>query len=650
MKKASILFGVLAAVLVLTLVSCGGLLSTGSRNNGYFSFTIDDATLQDIARNASDTSTYTVKAILKTTSGNSYNQQKSISGTINALKSQTLNFTEIPLRVELKLEIEVLKGASVIYTANPQTFTLNSANPTEISMKLIKELNIPFLLTYYTENQVAIDPSRYTVVNTEDYSSYESLINQIQQSSPSLDENGDIEGLCVDSDGTLWYLVDTNENQSETLSLESISIGANGSSNHVVHINETLSDSSLFPEIFQFDIQKNQIMLGAYSYDANYAPESLHIACVSLSALTAMENEESFTPLFINCSTFDIDQDDLDQLYSPEYCSYAYNGNLYIHNGFFAMKFSTSDGTVIRKSYDFESLVNPENLNFESISLSQDFSKSFSYYTLLDDIYSINDIAVYKNTMFVLFSQNAYWYPSDKGQVYSDPDDRYDTGYISRGGIMLFDADTLAFNRIIGMPEIHDSYKAPAKLFNNYTEEEYALLPATGVPAYEDYEKTIPAYADLDVTWSMAAQGSREFHNASKIVAIKPKKLIIADNGSFLYEADDEITTSRESRLMTVDLENFSISELWSFPTESSVYLPEPLPTGHKYAAGVYENTTDYYPVFGPLFYASPDPNCSSQVIFSGVDLNETGYVNYCAFKIASTKSVTFGKNVVGTH
>ncbi len=151
--------------------------------------------------------------------------------------------------------------------------------------------------------------------------------------------------------------------------------------------------------------------------------------------------------------------------------------------------------------------------------------------------------------------------------------EKFKTIYTSNGGILKFDltqgVDEFAPSKWTGYGEFSNKYilgwyaesnsKGPLYM---YRSDDYKItsnattVNGTAIPANDAYITVIPPLEE-----NLA--NIHYFYGPEKFVAIKPKKLVIADDGAYIYidEADDSKTTVKDiNRVVTVDLTTKSIS------------------------------------------------------------------------------------------
>ena len=123
------------------------------------------------------------------------------------------------------------------------------------------------------------------------------------------------------------------------------------------------------------------------------------------------------------------------------------------------------------------------------------------------------------------------------------------------------------------------------------------------------------------------------FRNPTKIIAIKPKKLVIADDGLFFYTDNDAWNFKNSDRIIVVDLENFSIESINNTSVEFENQISQNLISGSTYGviASSYFGTDSIYntllQVYDPLndpAYADNGTVCSDVCgAFKNSDLDE---------------------------
>lgn len=155
---------------------------------------------------------------------------------------------------------------------------------------------------------------------------------------------------------------------------------------------------------------------------------------------------------------------------------------------------------------------------------------------------TIVDIAALEDGIFVLFRQQRY-------ETYS-PENFDKNWYIDRGGLLWLDPDTLEKKDIVGVtPVTTDPVTGPLIINDGYYKN-------GGMYTDEDGNKQI--LTNYIFKHGVAVKDAQTFYAPVKFLAVKPKKLVIADNGVYMYCDSDKLTTKDASRVVTVDLEHFS--------------------------------------------------------------------------------------------
>lgn len=584
MKKASISFITLLAFAALVFTSCGGL--TSARNEtGSFTFTIDDAMAEQIAR--TNGSNLTVTVAVHSKDGTTYTpdtqsksvanvQNSSMSAVKTALTGTSFTFVNMPYNVDMVLKVEIKVDNVIRFSSLTKTFKLTENGSTNIEADIYAALNTPYVLTnsnsvYMVSDDFIQENRTNGVLNLESLDTSFSLANRTN--------------YCFDRDNNLWYIYSANSN--------SWSINKRLPNN--TEVTHTFSPDSTFT---------NQCQPWSLSYDAE-----TNKICVLVLFL---ENQSSDVYGVLG-QTFDLDD-------FPETYSFSEN-NMYhcTKNPFFDSPYqNTTGGSLIcatngclyslltfnhisrtvgdngaspsitlRKT----SLLTGEWLEDTTVTIPRTGLNHNSSYDLSSALYEFNDIYASDDSVYILFHQREVWDQNKNGgnRTVSPDDFPSEIGCIDRGGIIVFDAETMEQRSIIGMPETHSTMDL---LLSIKKSTSYGY---TYVPAYSNNSLTTPVTISFPIVWSIAEKGSIQLSNPQKIVAIKPKKLVIADGGLFIFDnkygeelnanGDTKITkesspekssVSSGSRLIEVDLENFSDSSvLASFSgTNGNWYSP----------------------------------------------------------------------------
>lgn len=257
---------------------------------------------------------------------------------------------------------------------------------------------------------------------------------------------------------------------------------------------------------------------------------------------------------------------------SKDPVAYAYDGYLYSLRTF---DHESDDTSITLCKF---SLKTGELVSTTTVTIPQ-VSPAGSGYKASGMIFDFNDMVVSDGLIYILFHQRELWVGSnfDQSMYYFTPstEEEIKPGYVDRGGIFVYDADSLKKEKTLGVAPVKNSITV--RLTNPHDSEN----PDHMYFLYRNYDESTgvfsnPLAQNYSLKWSVPAANSLNFANPLKIVAIMPKKLVIVDSGAFMYDGgginsinDIDITTpaykigvNGESRLVTVDLEDFSNSEI----------------------------------------------------------------------------------------
>ncbi len=152
--------------------------------------------------------------------------------------------------------------------------------------------------------------------------------------------------------------------------------------------------------------------------------------------------------------------------------------------------------------------------------------------------------------------------------------------YYSRGGVICFNTFTNAVENVIGwtdsdLPKDGYSYLTYSGLVKSGTD--YVLIQASDIVDKNDTDKSL-------FNLYSPENESEGFYGPEKFIAIKPKKLVIADNGLAFYTDDnDAYRAKNKNRVVFVDLETFALE---SAEIESSIKFASETTNGSGYLAG----------------------------------------------------------------
>ena len=149
--------------------------------------------------------------------------------------------------------------------------------------------------------------------------------------------------------------------------------------------------------------------------------------------------------------------------------------------------------------------------------------------------------------------------------------------FFSRGALLRYNTLTSSVDTLGFSNQVDKSSLANTKI-SAYT---YIYDDDAYKPLYNDEALTIPWFVNADKDFTDSDSGeqknlynefpgiftpaiassisTKQFYGPSKFVAVKPKKLVIADDGLAFYTDNDVLKYKNVNRIVTVDLNSFSI-------------------------------------------------------------------------------------------
>ena len=170
------------------------------------------------------------------------------------------------------------------------------------------------------------------------------------------------------------------------------------------------------------------------------------------------------------------------------------------------------------------------------------------------------------------------------------------SGVYSTGALLRCDV-TFGTIKLLGLSNLTEPVDVSgAKLYSEVNGKQCYIDGALSEPLYvsADFNSICSLYtpAPLRSSITLAEDG---FYGPVKFVAVKPKKLVIADDGLAFYTDDDDVLRYKNvSRVVTVDLESFAIDPTET--TETSVNFEKNSSDMQKIS---FANTTEFQDDFG---------------------------------------------------
>ena len=509
MKKLHILFLVLLAFATIMLVSCNALYGN-HKTDGNFSISFSGQNAR-IAIEDTDLVTYTIK--LKSTDGKSYSQTQSDTLTAGALRNAEFSFTDIPLKIELVISAQFETGEGVFFGGNSEPFTLTSADTKQITVELQKLLSTPYLLLSYPSNK-----------GYRQIEQFDSLSNEPTFSSGGEDGNNQILSYCYDSDETLWFCNYNDQSYSYTL-------------NYCLKGEATPQQCTDWRDSFadiDYDSSTDTLYLLHIKDNNNSSDSASFISLTNPADLEAGNApEKNGLPA--------IDSNTKIQGGAAGEGSYYIYGYSKIYNEVGPNKIIPWIAKAIPGTDGF-TLGPKTELTDASLGLEPD--------GVYLGTFEITDLTVQDGKVFALFKQVA------TGD--------YSLQLIQRGGLLVFEKKsdgTLVHKKTLGL--------APMVSMTLNTD-----VQLSSENAWLDSERTTPLMKELPALLGLPYREDidKYFCLPQKFVATKPKKLVFADHGAFIYiDGEGELQTSTKfvggelksdapSRIIEVNLDDFSFS------------------------------------------------------------------------------------------
>ena len=572
---------VLVVATALLLVSCGGLAS--AHKTGSFAFDFNPAMLGNASRIANPDG-YVIRAHLYSTDGTYDKTEHKSIGYYELFDDEgeftdnppavSFSFDEIPLHQQMNLKVDCSEyyeeeGEYTWLTTVTKRFTLTSSDPLYLNSSLFRDITTPYLFTaigQYDHNLYAYlssdVPDKVSGTNYLNMSGLTSYDNELYHQNAYCFFGGD-----EYSDMNLAYLVTANSYYAESYG------------NYNVSEENNLQSLLYDPVTQKLCVVYNENSDGRKTWKAAVLHQdaftSLYAALENPSEygrIVALGGNGSISP-FSKDANIDFESDNV---YEPP-VAYAYDGYLYSLRSFDHEQ-SDKSITLCKFSLKTGALVSTTTVTIPQVS------PAGSGYKASGMIFNFNDIAVSDGLVYILFHQQEMWVAGSFGSMYNFENGGYEDpsvlkpGYVDRGGIFVYDGDSLKKVDTLGVAPVNKTITV--KFTNPYDYANPAENPEHMFFLYRNYDEATGVFSNpiseqFPLTWSVPEINSLYFGNPVKIVAIMPKKLVIAESGAFMYEggrssysdidknlAAYKAGTDRGGRLVTVDLENFSKSTI----------------------------------------------------------------------------------------
>lgn len=611
MRKSRILFVVLAVAVTFTLFSCNPL-AVSKTDTGTFAYTIPAEIIQNIRTErftgTEDTWYLKFKVTIWSSDGTSYPEQtKTVLLTYEEgddwletdRQDTQITFTSVPLNTPMFLSMSIYIDAGegptpIKYTIKPRQFSISDGNNVNvISVSLDTPYETPFLM--YHAPVYSGDAAKLYYFNSADTANNIYYADYLPAT--LLQPNA----ACYDMAERLWFLDDDgvlNYNDGEETKSPS-------------DIPETAK-----PQTVLYDPITDKLVVVAYKavsghsgwyaqkLDLSYDEEAAAINALSLDFIDDVGIEIEQNPFDMDNSKY---YDSSADTPLPTPIAYAYDDYLYALRCFSRTSSTSTIECVKITLSDIDGYSAGDIVSTGTVSIPDCNPGSLN----IAKEYSFNDIAVMDDSVYILWHQLEVWNNSGSNQFSLDDDNDHalaegwtaeNIGYVDRGGIQVLQANNLSSSGYIGVQGLQNTFEYDVLIPQD------GLLPlqptnpesekAAGYwrePIFEDPGLTTPYKVSFPITWAIAIGGGDKLSNPQKIVAIKPKKLIIADGGSFVYTDSDSLHTDPVTgdtcfavkdqnlsqidyetitgiQLVSVNLENFAVNNLCMVDTDYSCF------------------------------------------------------------------------------
>ena len=513
-------FAVLAGI-----QSCAG----GFNQTDSFTLILDDNFMQTIKSQASQRnaeSDESVVTIAVTLSGE-YSDSQSKTGTLSSLKNESFNFTQIPVRATFDLRVAIYRGEAIdelnlIYEGTQFGLTVAKGSQA-VTVAMQKFLNTPIVL--YEKNDDNF--YNYSLSGSETFGGTDHL------------------SFCFDKDENLYTLKLNSENSSYTVCKDGVELAILG------------KDSFDIAPTLMVDMATNTM----YTWFMG-----TELVLVEWPNLLTEGSAETYNEIKV-VPTGDI----------PTYCT-IYNKTLYV-----AATYSDSEFMYSRiYQLDISS-------GASEYSLAQAMSTDLETSDMkVSSDGEITDMLYQDGSVYLLVRD---YYNKISGLPVSADDNSY--CYYSRGAVIRYDVNNKTI-KTIGWT---------SSCLDNTNTNLYASSSGSGIYYTEQYSNEIKddrtkwvkissdntnMNTDMGVSKTVAAcfpkfyvpkglNNKNSFYGPEKFIALKPKKLIVSDDGvAFYTDSNGAYNVKNVNRIVEIDLEKFAISS----DSETSVSFNEDLKDG----------------------------------------------------------------------
>ena len=522
-------FAVLAGI-----QSCAG----GFNQTDSFTLILDDNFMQSIKSQASQRnaeSDESVVTIAVTLSGE-YSDSQSKTGTLSSLKNESFNFTQIPVRATFDLRVAIYRGETIdelnlIYEGTQSGLTVAKGTQA-VTVAMQKFLNTPIVL--YEKNDDNF--YNYSLSGSETFGGTDHL------------------SFCFDNDACFYYMNGSTVH-SENPNFTEDGVSINGSETY-------------YPSYITID-RNTDIMYEWYTGETQ-----LHINKYP-KLISEGKGTESVYNFTINAPIISFPEDSTTITPWPEMCIIN-DGVAYIIE---------KDGSSESKGTFICTIALQEGLGEYSLEESDCTNLGFSDLGFSSNS-EITDMLYQDGSVYLLVRD---YYNKISGLPVSADDNSY--CYYSRGAVIRYDVNNKTIKTIGWTSSCLDNtntnlYASSSGSGIYYTEQysneikddrtKWVKISSDNINMNDYTGKTIAAcFPKFYVPKGLNNKNS--FYGPEKFIALKPKKLIVSDDGvAFYTDSNGAYNVKNVNRIVEIDLEKFAISS----DSETSVSFNEDLKDG----------------------------------------------------------------------
>lgn len=563
---------VLCLALLLCITSCFNLSST---QRGNFSFTISEDVVQQIdnalgprsARN-SGVPVITATVTLEKTAGGQLVEPVAKSGILATLINETFTFEDLPLHVPFTVSVSFKADGKELFSGTSEPITLTSEDTTQVAIALKHILDTDIVLPYW---EYDAREDEYTPIGSFIFGENDTL------EVPDPDDTSRLSGpvtSCFDAYGNIWS-IDT------MYSPVSYGVGNGlyfkGKEAYSFEDETDILTSGYVRSFIPYgywitcDYATNELYICYWDSEAETYP----VIKFSVDALLSLDPaKEMMLPSCMKEETELIT--DLKEIgYELSYVEPLITENDTVYDIIYdSIVFAVNNGILYSIGGDEDLYLASIDLKTKTILQEKPFDLSSILGPSTDsESVSINDILYQDGKLYVLAS---FTYSKEGASLYVYDENSFKPtpGYYGTGAVVRIDPATLSFGRsdVLGTCTEPESVTTDCEMnsgvwvMNDSDGNPCELGKITYNEIYDSYDAE-----SLQNTRSLYYYPKAENFTAPlKFVAIKPKKLVIADCG-FTY-TDDIVPVNK---LMTIDLTSFSIEEHKEVPFNMSEQIPD---------------------------------------------------------------------------